>query len=250
MKTAACCIIGDEILSGKTKDTNSHYLAKTLFDLGIELKCIRVIGDDAQDIIRTVKELSLLYDIVFTSGGIGPTHDDITYESIATAYNLEMKVDQTTFNMIMKYGNKNYTLTEEYARHLATFPFPAILLRENKKLMIPVVVVNENIYILPGIPALFQLLLDTLGSRLSQNTPYYRLEIATEQPEMAIATILRKIQQQVQHVVKIGSYPTWQQEEEKIKVIVTVTGQDKSKVKEISQWIQKEIRGWPHRSRL
>ncbi|KAI9478547.1 MAG: MoaB/Mog domain-containing protein, partial [Benjaminiella poitrasii] len=241
MKTAACCIIGDEVLSGRTKDTNSHYLAKTLFDLGIELKCVHVIGDDAQAIMETVKELSESHDFVFTSGGIGPTHDDITFESIAAAYGLELKMDETTYELIM--NRSNHKLTTEQARQLATFPYPAVLLRENKNLLIPIAVVNDNIYVLPGIPALFQLLLDSLRSRLSQDKFYFRLEVATEQPEMAIADILRRIQQEVSQV-KIGSYPVWQEKKDsKTRVVVTITGQDESKVKETSQLIQKEIQG-------
>ena len=90
--TLALCIIGDEILNGKTQDTNSHYVAKKAFTLGLDLREIRVIKDVKEEIIMTIQHLSSSYDIVFTSGGIGPTHDDVTYESVAKAFNKELRL--------------------------------------------------------------------------------------------------------------------------------------------------------------
>jgi molybdenum cofactor synthesis domain-containing protein len=89
--TAACLIIGDEVLNGKTKDSNSHYLSKLCFSYGIQLKRIEVIPDDCGDIVKSVKNLVAAHDFVFTSGGIGPTHDDITYKSIAKAFYMPLK---------------------------------------------------------------------------------------------------------------------------------------------------------------
>ncbi|EPB82109.1 hypothetical protein HMPREF1544_11145 [Mucor circinelloides 1006PhL] len=246
--TAACCIIGDEILSGKTKDTNSHYLATMLFGLGIELKAIQVVGDETHDIIKSVRELSSQYDIVFTSGGIGPTHDDITYESIAAAYQLDMKVDQETYDYIQKQlsrRNPNTAMTKFHAR-MATFPHPATLLRELPNIKIPIVVVHDNIYILPGIPSLFQLLLDSLKPKLqamSQSVGFYRREIATASSEVSIAEILSRLHTQD---IKIGSYPVWNND--KIKVIVTVSGQDVSQVNAIADKLTDAIHGWPYTS--
>ncbi|KAI8646638.1 MoaB/Mog domain-containing protein [Parasitella parasitica] len=245
IKTAACCIIGDEILSGKTKDTNSHFLATMLFSLGIELKAIQVVGDEANGIIKSVRELSSLYDIVFTSGGIGPTHDDITYMSIATAYQLDMKIDQETYDYIKTQVTKRNpdTVMTKFHTRMATFPYPATLLREAPDIKIPIVLVHGNIYILPGIPSLFQLLLNSLRPRLqamSQTVPFYRREIATASPEVSIAAILSDLH--TQHV-KIGSYPVWNND--KVKVIVTVSGQDVSKVNETADRLAKAINGWP-----
>ncbi|KAK4519659.1 uncharacterized protein ATC70_009896 [Mucor velutinosus] len=246
--TAACCIIGDEILSGKTKDTNSHYLATMLFGLGIELKTIQVVGDETHDIVRSVRDLSSQYDIVFTSGGIGPTHDDITYESIAAAFRLDMKVDQETYDYIQKQltkRNPNTVMTKFHAR-MATFPHPATLLRELPNIKVPIVVVHDNVYILPGIPSLFKLLLNSLKPKLqamSQSTGFHRREIATALPEVSIASILSDLHTQD---VKIGSYPMWNND--KIKVIVTVSGQDESKVNATADKLTDAIHGWPYTS--
>ncbi|GAN08889.1 molybdopterin binding domain protein [Mucor ambiguus] len=217
-----------------------------LFGLGIELKTIQVVGDETHDIITSVRELSAQYDIVFTSGGIGPTHDDITYESIAAAFQLDMKIDQETYDYIQKQlakRNPNTVMTKFHAR-MATFPHPAILLRELPNIKIPIVVVHDNIYILPGIPSLFQLLLNSLKPKLqamSQSACFYRREIATASPEVSIASILSDFH--TQHV-KIGSYPMWNND--KIKVIVTVSGQDLSRVNAIADKLTDAIHGWPY----
>ena len=103
---AAVVIIGDEILSGSTEDINSAYLAKELRGLGVKLDHIAVIPDDVEEISRTVKELSAKYDMVFTSGGIGPTHDDVTMEGIAGAFGVGVLRDPEVEAMIKK-GFKN-----------------------------------------------------------------------------------------------------------------------------------------------
>lgn len=253
------------------------HLAKKLFDLGIELQCIHVVGDNVRDISRSVKELSSNYDIVFTSGGIGkgntpkltwnlakkklfllwlgPTHDDITYESIAAAYNLKMKVDQETYDYIktqLRKRNRGSVMTKYHAR-MATFPSPALLLREIKHVKIPIVVVNDNIHILPGIPSLFERLLDSLEPKLSRShSQFYRLELATGETEVAIADVLLKAQLEAnQDQIKIGSYPVWNSSNDQAKVIVTVSGRDQAKVYNISESIRQKINGWPYtKSRL
>lgn len=250
--TAACCVIGDEILSGKTKDSNSHYLATTLFNIGIELKTIQVVPDHVDDITKSVQELSRKFDLVFTSGGIGPTHDDITYASVASAFGLEMKRDDATYNYIKKQMEKRNQKVTEYHARMATFPSPAQLLKERKDLPIPIVCVNNNVYILPGIPSLFKVLLDSLVPRLEKlsGSKFYRHEIATKQPETTIAHTLTEIQKQAdEHGIKIGSYPVWGKHSEGIRVVVTISGKDETQVNKYSQQVIKSIEGWP-KSRL
>jgi molybdopterin-biosynthesis enzyme MoeA-like protein len=179
----------------------------------------------------------------------GPTHDDITYESIAAAYGLEMKVDKETYDYIeqqLKKRNPDTMMTKHHAR-MAIFPSPALLLREIKHIRIPIVVVNENIYILPGIPSLFKLLLDSLQPRFSKSSSqFYRTELATAEPEVAIADILSKAQLEANpYQIKIGSYPVWSSSDQ-TKVIVTVSGRDQSKVNDLSQSIMQKVKGWPY----
>ena len=98
--SAAVLVIGDEILSGRTQDTNSNYIAKKMSEIGIEVSEIRVIPDEKETIIESVNELRKINDYLFTTGGIGPTHDDITAESVALAFNVEININQDAFNLL------------------------------------------------------------------------------------------------------------------------------------------------------
>ncbi|KAI8342891.1 MoaB/Mog domain-containing protein [Choanephora cucurbitarum] len=241
MTTAACCVIGDEILSGKTQDTNSHYLAKTLFQLGIELKTIQVVGDDQQAIAQSIRELASAYDIVFTSGGIGPTHDDITFASVAYAFGLEMRLDQDTYDYIKLQAEKRGQKLTKYHAAMATFPYPARLIRVAK---IPIVMV-KNVYILPGIPRLFELLVDLLRSSLPSSSQFYRYQIATNKPEATVADILDRFQTEMADPlgIKIGSYPVWNKH-----LIVTVSGRNKQHLLDIRQALMQAVEGWVYES--
>lgn len=184
----------------------------------------------------------------------GTTHDDITYASIASAFGLKMKVDQKTYSYIEKQLSKRKNgpvkMTKNHAR-MVTFPHPARLLRERNDLNIPIVVVNDNIYILPGIPSLFKILLDSLVPRLKKlsNSKFYRTEIATQQSEPNIADTLTAAQLKADAFnIKIGSYPVWGKHPENVRVVVTVSGKDQVKVDEFSREITKEIQGWPYTS--
>lgn len=188
---------------------------------------------------------------------IGLTHDDISYAAIAKAYNLEMKLDQETFqhvqNMLQKRKAKD-AVAKGYDR-LATFPHPARLLRPSPSFMIPIVIVNDNIYILPGIPRLFRMLLDSLDPHLSglvkaktgkDATPFHRAEVATRRTEGQISAYLSSLQDQVQaQQIKIGSYPLWGSEEG-VRVIVSVTGKNYAAVKAVAGQIAENIHGWEY----
>ncbi|KAI9315700.1 MoaB/Mog domain-containing protein [Dichotomocladium elegans] len=253
--TAACCLIGDEILNGKTRDSNSHFLAKYLFDCGIDLKRVEIVGDDYGAIAESVTRLSEQHDIVFTSGGIGPTHDDISYEAIARAYSLPLVLDPKTceeMERTMSARSKDWTLTEARKR-MATFPYPAQILRTSpEELWVPVVVVNGNIHILPGIPRLFERLLTLLRPRFEQMVKdkgalgrYYRVQVATSLTEGDIANCLSTLQQQMnEHNIKIGSYPRWSGNKEGARVVVSVVGRDEKMVEETGKLLVREINGW------
>ncbi|CAO3612305.1 unnamed protein product [Cunninghamella blakesleeana] len=258
--TAACCIIGDEILNGKTRESNAYFLSRFLFDMGITLKRVEVIGDDYDAISETITRLSSQHDVVFTSGGIGPTHDDISYDAIAKAYSLPLKLDEVTCELMKEKSIQrypNWTLTEPRKR-MAKFPFPSKILRVNEDLWVPIVVVNDNIHILPGIPKLFESLVTSLKPHLVEsmtkkqvNGKYYRLEIATKLGEGDIAPFLTSIQESVKNKhIKIGSYPKWIAGPDGEKVVVSVVGKDEASVNEISQEITKEIKGWKYVKRL
>lgn len=158
-----------------------------------------------------------------------------------------MKLDTDTFTYIeSQIKKRNQDMSKHHSR-MATFPYPSKLLKERKDLALPIVCVNENVYILPGIPSLFKVLLNSLIPRLERlsGSKFYRIEIATKLSEVDIATVLTQTQEKVDALgIKIGSYPLWGKNEQGIRVVVSISGKDESKVKETSQDIIKDIQGW------
>ncbi|KAI8992480.1 MoaB/Mog domain-containing protein [Pilobolus umbonatus] len=247
--TAACCIIGDEILNGKTRDSNAYFLAKYLFDLGVDLKRVETIADDYDAIAETIRRLSSQHDLVFTSGGIGPTHDDITYSALAKTYSLPLVLDNETISrmeMMSKQRYEDWSLTEARKR-MALFPEPSVKLRTSEDLWVPVVVVNENIHVLPGIPRLFEGLLHSLRPHFEEmiggGQQFYRVQIATKYPEGKIASFLSDLQDRSTDI-KIGSYPNWGTGKDGARVVVSVVGKDEAMVKSIGDEIVEGIAGW------
>ncbi|KAG0181011.1 hypothetical protein DFQ28_004726 [Apophysomyces sp. BC1034] len=243
--TAACCIVGDEILN-----------AKYLFELGIDLKRVEIIADDYSAIQETIRRLSTQHDIVFTSGGIGPTHDDITYDALAKAYGLPLKLDDETCRL-MEATTKvpGWKLTDARKR-MALFPYPSKILRTPvADLWVPVVVVNNNIHVLPGIPRLFERLLDSLRPHFQQlveakngsNGKYHRVQIATTLHEGKIASCLSSVQDKVKTKhIKIGSYPKWGADAQGVRVVVSIVGRNEEAVRETALEIAKGIEGWEY----
>ncbi|KAK7417572.1 hypothetical protein QQX98_004538 [Neonectria punicea] len=230
--TAACLIIGDEVLGGKTVDTNSAYFAKWCFSLGVNLKRIEVIEDDESEIVEAVWRMSDRYDFVVTSGGIGPTHDDITYESIAKAFNLPLVLHQETLEK-MKQMSKPHPNQPKFdwdvdspalTAKLRMARLPIDESRDLKKqaifshedLWVPVAVVNGNVHILPGIPRLFTKLLDGLKPLVlprlvdPEGKGTHRILISTPLPESGVAAFLTELAARVEpRGIKVGSYPRW-----------------------------------------
>ncbi|KAF4957755.1 hypothetical protein FGADI_2887 [Fusarium gaditjirri] len=262
ISTAACLIIGDEVLGGKTVDTNSAYFAKWCFNLGINLKRIEVIEDDEGEIVEAVQRMSDRYDFIVTSGGIGPTHDDITYQSIAKAFNLPLKLHQETFDK-MKLMSKVHPNQPKFdwdvdspARRakLRMAELPLDESRDLKKqalfphddLWVPVSVVNGNIHILPGIPRLFQRLLEGLKPhilpRLSdpEGKGTHRVLFSTPLPESGVADYLTTLAAKVgPKGVKVGSYPRWGKKNN----TVTLVGRDLDYLESLVDEVQAGIQG-------
>ncbi|CAH7666882.1 molybdopterin binding domain-containing protein [Phakopsora pachyrhizi] len=251
VRTAACVIIGDEILNGKTLDSNSNHLASLLFGLGISLRKIEVIPDDETEIISTLRRLTKRedeFDMIFTSGGIGPTHDDITYQSIAKVFDEtgSMKYDEDTLRR-MKEINRHRNLmkptTEEQEKarsRMALFPekFTERLF-VLPHLWVPVVRVKNKIFILPGVPGLFKQLLESLMLNyiklpLDSEKPNRRL-IKTTLPESIIAPFLSNLSKELStENIKIGSYPNLVTG----TVTISLIGIDSSKLEKISKVIE------------
>ncbi|KAF9873204.1 molybdenum cofactor synthesis domain-containing protein [Colletotrichum karsti] len=259
--TAACLIIGDEVLGGKTVDTNSAFMAKWCFNLGINLKRVEVIEDDESEIVEAVRRMSDRYDFVVTSGGIGPTHDDITYQSIAKAFDLPLVLNQDAFERMKRLskphpGQPDFDWnvdspalqaklrmvilpTDEKRDPSKQFLFP------HEDLWVPVNVVNGNIHILPGVPRLFEKLLDGLKPvvvpRLTDpdGKGLCRVLISTPLPESAVAGYLTTLAAKVEPKgVKVGSYPRWEQ-----NGTVTLVGRDQAYIESIVDEVVKGVNG-------
>jgi molybdenum cofactor synthesis domain-containing protein len=199
---AGIIVIGDEILSGRTKDTNSNFIAKNLIELGIQLDKIMVIHDDKKIIMHTVLEFHKEYNYVFTTGGIGPTHDDITAESIASAFNQKYCFNEQAFKILEEYypqGEFN-----EGRQKMAKMPEKASLIL-NPLTAAPGFIV-ENVYVLPGVPEIMQKMFKILSKNIQKGKPKKIITINTNLYESSISKKLSEIQNKHKDC-SIGSYP-------------------------------------------
>lgn len=200
--TAALIIIGDEILSGRTKDANLNYLAKWLGGMGVILDEVRVIPDVAERIQDTVNEYRKSFDYVFTTGGIGPTHDDITAENVARAFKVDFLLNEDAKGLLAnKMGEEN--LTEARLR-MAMIPEGASLI-QNPVSAAPGFQL-ENVFVLAGIPSVMQSMLLDLEDRISGGSTITSKSIHVFQGESKFANILAEVENNFDHLT-IGSYP-------------------------------------------
>ena len=202
--TAAIVVIGDEILSGRTKDKNIGWLAEQLSALGIQLGEARVIADKKHLIVNTVQTLSNTYDLVFTSGGIGPTHDDITTEALASAFNVPViRHPEAERRLIEHY--KDTDLEFNRARQkMADIPDTAGLI-DNPLSAAPGYII-QNVYVLPGVPIILQAMFEGLKNKLPGGVVMTRITVRCATGEGNIASILADVE--ARYVgVSIGSYP-------------------------------------------
>jgi len=199
--TAAILIIGNEILSGRTQDANTQFIARQLEKLGIDVIEARTIRDDATKIITTVRELSSTYTYVFTTGGIGATHDDITAACMARAFNKQLVQDPEIVKLLSDYykGHLN-----EARLRMALVPEGSTLIH-NALNSAPGFQV-ENVFCMAGIPSVMQAMFDTLIPRLNQGAPIYQKSLVFAITENTIADDLAGIQA-IYPDVEIGSYP-------------------------------------------
>ena len=199
---AALIIIGNEILSGRTKDKNLAYLAEWLNEIGIQLYEVRVIRDDEKEIIDCVNLLRKKYDYVFTTGGIGPTHDDITTESIAKAFNVELETNPEALKILQSYY-KEGELNE--ARLKMTLLPKGAELVENPVTKAPGFKM-ENVFVMAGIPSIMQGMLEGAKAFLKIGNKMTSKSIDVFMPESYVAEELSKMQDNYPEV-EIGSYP-------------------------------------------
>lgn len=200
--TACLLIIGNEILSGRTQDKNLAFIGGRLNDLGVRLMEVRVIPDIEAVIVETLNEVRRRFNYVFTTGGIGPTHDDITADCVAKAFGLPLIVNPEA-RAILEAHYEPGQLTEARLR-MARTPEGAVLI-ENPVSKAPGFQV-ENVFVMAGIPTIMQSMFDSLSHRLVGGKPLQSRTVAVEKGESFIAEGLGKLQDAFPEV-EIGSYP-------------------------------------------
>jgi molybdenum cofactor synthesis domain-containing protein len=202
--SAALIVIGDEILSGRTKDKNIGYIADHLTAIGIQLKEVRIVPDEEVEIVAAVNAMRARYTYVFTTGGIGPTHDDITADCIAKAFGVEIDVDPRAL-AIMKpyYERRGLELTPARLR-MARLPAGSVLV-ENSISIAPGFMIG-NVVVMAGIPNIMQVMLDAVTPRLRTGRKMLSETIELLRPEGEIADLFGNHQKEFPEVV-MGSYP-------------------------------------------
>ena len=204
--TAAVLLIGNEILSGRTRDANLNYIAIGLTAIGVRLREARVVPDVPEAIIAAVNELRASCDYVFTTGGIGPTHDDITAECIARAFGVKLIKDPRAVRLLTNhYGEAN--LTEARLR-MAHVPDGATLI-DNPVSTAPGFQIG-NVFVLAGVPAICRAMFDGLKGRLRTGDKVLSVTISGHVGEGVIAKGLGELQERYP-MLEIGSYPFFRQ---------------------------------------
>jgi molybdenum cofactor synthesis domain-containing protein len=201
---AAMLVIGDEILSGRTKDKNIGFVAETLTDIGIDLLEVRIVADVQEAIVEAVLPLSARYDFVLTTGGIGPTHDDITADAIAQAFNLPIDIDQRAVDMLMPYWAARGIEPNEARLRMARIPHGATLI-PNAVSAAPGFVVR-NVFVMAGVPSIMQAMMDEVVKALPGSRPLLSETIEAQRGEGDIAAPAAAVQA-AHPKVRIGSYP-------------------------------------------
>jgi molybdenum cofactor synthesis domain-containing protein len=223
MRTAAALVIGNELLSGKIAEANLLVLARALRELGVLLSRAVLVLDDVAVIAREVRELSASHDVVFTSGGVGPTHDDVTIEGVARAFGAGVVTAPQLEDLIRRHYGERTTVDHllmarvpDGARLIssASVPWPTVVMR--------------NVWVLPGVPEVFQMKLPHIRGELGGDAPFFSLAVFTRLDEGDLKPLLDAVVA-AHKDVEIGSYPKWHDPEYRTKL--TFDGLDEAAVR-------------------
>ena len=227
---AGIVIIGNEVLSGRTKDINTSSIALWLNPLGIHVKEVRVIPDDENIIIDTVNIFRKKFNYVFTTGGIGPTHDDITSESVAKAFKLKLELNFEANKILKKhYSDEPYTKARQ---KMAYLPKTAKLIH-NPVSIAPGFFV-ENVFVLPGVPRILEIMTLELLKKIDSGDKILQRTLTTTLSEGIIGDFIGKIQKK-NPKLEIGSYPYFKKNA--FGVSIVIRGYDKKNIEEVSKKI-------------
>ena len=233
--TAAVLAIGDEILSGRTQDTNSSHIARFLGALGIDLKEIRVVPDDEPEIVAGLNALRSRYDFVFTTGGIGPTHDDITADAVAAAFGVSIGYHPEAYALLeARYAPGDFN---DMRKRMARVPHGAALIK-NSVSVAPGFHIG-NVYVMAGVPMVMRAMLETIALELPRGQTVTSVTISAQLPEGAVAEGLAAIQK-ASPIVSIGSYPFYNDEGPGTQLVTR--GRDVEAVERAAQAIENLVR--------
>ena len=232
MPSAGLLVIGNEILSGKVVDTNSPFLAGQLRELGVDLERILVIADEIEIIADEVRQMSEAYDHVFTSGGIGPTHDDLTMDGVALAFGRSMKLNDTIWERIRRAQSEE---PNEAMKKMAIVPDGCEFI-DAGDLWFPVIKL-ENVHIFPGIPQLFEKKFHAIRDRFS-GVPIRLTRIFVTRHESEIAEDLHALLREYPDLM-LGSYPRIG--EEHYRVMLTLESRDPDYLDRATQSLRKRL---------
>jgi len=223
--TAAMIVIGDEILSGRTRDSNMHHLAGQLTEAGIDLEEVRMIGDKRGTIIAAVQAMSAAYDYVFTSGGIGPTHDDITADCIAAAFGAPIDVRDDARAVLAEHYAKSGTELNAARLRMARIPDGAELI-DNPVSAAPGFKL-ENVHVMAGVPSVFTAMVASVLPTLTGGAPLISKTLRIERGEGDIAGPLGELAEAFP-LLSMGSYPF--QKDGKYGAHIVIRGNDTDQI--------------------
>ncbi|MEL6957885.1 MAG: molybdopterin-binding protein [Pseudomonadota bacterium] len=223
--TAAMLVIGDEILSGRTRDANMHHLAGELTAIGIDLKEVRIVSDDRDAIVGAVRALSGAYDTVFTSGGIGPTHDDITADCIAAAFDDPIDIRDDARALLQAHYDRNGQELNAARLRMARIPDSATLI-DNPVSVAPGFTL-KNVHVMAGVPSVFQAMVASVLPTLTGGAPLLSETLRIDRGEGDIAGPLGDLASAYPDL-SIGSYPF--QKDGKFGANIVIRGQNADQV--------------------
>jgi molybdenum cofactor synthesis domain-containing protein len=222
-KTAAALVIGNELLSGKVEDANVVVLARALRGLGIELRRVVMVADDVDVIAREVADLSRTHDWLFTSGGVGPTHDDVTVVGVAKAFGVKVIEDPMLAGMLRDHYKERIT-----PGHLMMALVPEGAMLETSDVVRWPTIRYENTWLLPGVPEIFRMKLAVVLEKLGIGVAFVSLAVYTKMDEGDLKPLLDDVVARFPDI-GVGSYPKWNEPTYKTKL--TFDGRDDGRVR-------------------
>ncbi|MAS87748.1 MAG: competence/damage-inducible protein A [Micavibrio sp.] len=232
-KTSAIVVIGNEILSGRTQDANINFIAKAMTKKGIDLTEVRVVPDVETLVVEAVDLMRSRYDYVFTTGGIGPTHDDITAECIAKVFNVPIELNKQAHQSLLDYYKDPEKLNDARIK-MAMLPVGAKLIK-NPVTGAPGFQI-ENVYVMAGVPNIMRSMLENILPSLEGGIVLHSISVATNLVESKIAGLLGDTQAAYEGEIDIGSYPTFYEGIPKVSAVIR--GADKALVEKIASDLQ------------